>query len=428
MKKVATVFAVIVLIIALLSVFGWVSIQVSKKNSDFDFLAEPIKTLYSFPDLFVASVEEVQTLGVPETFIKTSEGFQPVNKLEDDLIVLVSFSDSSNARSVALMNLKNDSTLHKWEFDNPISDHERIFHPMILPDKSLVFSYKGISLKRVDSLDNEIWNQGEVWPHHSKELDADGNIWICSYHRTWQSTGWFKIDGNPIYYKDERIAKVDVETGEVLFDKSVTQILIDNGLSNYLFKSSNLNDPIHTNDVQPALKTTEYYQKDDVFISCKQLSAILHYRPSTNKVIKVIEGPFFSQHDVDFLNDTSLVFFNNNYFPASNYNNGPAPKEGTETVFAGEKCSEIVRYDLPSGKFSLVADSVFRKNQIFTMTEGLIDFYGENTVFVEEQNSGILWVIKDDEVVYKNVLKSFHKGYHHLPNWTRVVRHPIAGI
>ena len=71
--------------------------------------------------------------------------------------------------------------------------------------------------------------------------------------------------------------------------------------------------------------------------------------------------------------------------------------------------------------FSFIGDSIFKANKIFTVSEGLVEFYEDDAYFVEEQNSGILWIIKDDEVIYKNVLKSIHKGFHNLPNWTRII-------
>jgi hypothetical protein len=71
---------------------------------------------------------------------------------------------------------------------------------------------------------------------------------------------------------------------------------------------------------------------------------------------------------------------------------------------------------------SLVGDSVFRANKIFTFTEGLMEFVDPQTYLVEEQNTGLIWIIKDDQVLFKNVFKSQHEGHHHLPNWTRVVK------
>ncbi|MGC9344076.1 MAG: arylsulfotransferase family protein, partial [Bacteroidales bacterium] len=233
----------------------------------------------------------------------------------------------------------------------------------------------------------------------------------------------YTLGGTKVFYNDYRITKFDNETGEILFDKSITEILKENNLVNYLFKSATTKEPIHLNDVQPALKTTEFYQEDDVFISLRNFSAILHYRPSTNELIDLLEGPFANQHDVDFLNDSTLVIFNNNtYVDISR--RGLEPHGRTDRIVnAGDFYSNIVSYNFKTDSFSFIGDSIFRANKIFTVNEGLMEFIDPETYFVEEQNSGLLWVIRDDEVIYKNVLKSQHEGHHHLPNWTRIVKY-----
>jgi hypothetical protein len=45
----------------------------------------------------------------------------------------------------------------------------------------------------------------------------------------------------------------------------------------------------------------------------------------------------------------------------------------------------------------------------------------DGSLWIEEQNSGKLWIFKDGELRYRNVLKSHHDGHHHLPNWTRIL-------
>ena len=254
------------------------------------------------------------------------------------------------------------------------------------------------------------------------ELDAKGDIWACTFAPVYYSTAYYKLNGNSVFFKDNFITKFDAETGKILFHKSIAEILKENDIANYVLKpSGSITDPLHLNDVEPALKTTPYYKKDDVFISLRQPSLVLHYRPETNELIDVIEGPFVSQHDVDFLNDTTLILFNNNYYTKWANKSAPLPKDSTRLIKIGDFYSNIVKYDLTDETFSSLGDSIFRENGIFTSTEGLQEFVNDSAFFVEEQAVGLLWVLTEDEVIYKNVLKSQHKGYHHLPNWTRIV-------
>ncbi len=422
MIKVLKAFSIVVICLFTLSIFGWMSIHISKGDKEFGFLREPIKFMYSFPDMFSSSVDEAQTRALPKTFIKTPENFKSVNKLQDDLLALISYSDTNDTRTVALKNLRDDSVLHKWFFKKPWKEHKRIWHALLLPDKNLVCGYAGHHLMRVDSLSNVLWEQDSIMPHHSISMDAQGDIWICGYAPPgWDITGTYTLNNRKVPFRDEYLVKVDQGSGEIIFIKSMAELLAENGLSNYLLKSGNVWDPIHINDIEPALKTTPYFQKDDLFISAKNLSVILHYRPSTNELIDLIEGPFVGQHDVDFYQDTALVFFNNNQYRISNNEYRDAPIDSARLVFAGDLYSQIVCYNLKNKQFSFLYDSAFQANEIYSGTEGLIAFYKPNTCFVEEQNKGVLWVIEDGEVIYKDVQKSIHKGYHNLPNWTRII-------
>ena len=79
-------------------------------------------------------------------------------------------------------------------------------------------------------------------------------------------------------------------------------------------------------------------------------------------------------------------------------------------------------YSLSSNTFNVIEEDIFITNKIFTNTEGMVQQLNDSTYFVEEQNSGVLWVINNEKVVYKNVLPSQHEGYHHLPNWIKVIK------
>lgn len=402
-----------------MSMFGWMVKHIENGDKKFGFIANPIKLMVDFPDMFKQSVKEVQTL--PQTFIKTPANFKAINKLDTNLIVLFTYSDTNDTRSIVLKNLKNDSLLYKWNVNNPYREHDRILNPILLPHKNLIYSYDGKALRRIDSLGNTLWKRDTLWVHHAINLDSHGDLWVCAFAPVFYASGLYKHNGRSTFYKDNFIAKIAVETGKILYYKSITQIFKDNNLVNYLLKSGNIYDPIHLNDVQPALKTTKYYQQDDLFLSFRQPSIILQFRPATGKVIRVIEGPFSSQHDVDFYGNNAIVFFNNNSYPVKNANYKPNPKDSIRITFADDFYSNIGKYNFEDNSYSFIGDSIFKANHIFSYTESLVHFFNPTTYFVEEQNSGILWVIKNNEVIYKNVYKSQHKGFHHLPNWTRII-------
>ena len=64
--------------------------------------------------------------------------------------------------------------------------------------------------------------------------------------------------------------------------------------------------------------------------------------------------------------------------------------------------SNIMSYSLNSNTFNVIQEDVFITNEIFTNTEGMVQQLNDSTYFVEEQNSGVLWVINNEKkVVYK---------------------------
>ena len=140
-------------------------------------------------------------------------------------------------------------------------------------------------------------------------------------------------------FKDDAITILD-KNGKILFSKSVTEILIEHGYLNRIFsQQSHISDPIHLNDIQPVLKDTKYFKKGDLFLSLRNLSMVILYRPSTNKIIKIIEGEFYNQHDVDILDESRISIYNNNVF--LNYKNERIVKN-----------NEIINYDFETNSFS----------------------------------------------------------------------------
>ena len=107
--------------------------------------------------------------------------------------------------------------------------------------------------------------------------------------------------------------KDNIKNSKIIFSKSVSEILIEHGLIHRIFSQQSFkSDPIHLNDIQPVLKDGPYFKKGDLFLSSRNLSMIILYRPETNKIIKIIEGGFLNQHDVDILDDKTISIYNNN--------------------------------------------------------------------------------------------------------------------
>ena len=102
---------------------------------------------------------------------------------------------------------------------------------------------------------------------------------------------------------------------------------------------------------------------------------MLQYRPSTREVVRTIQGPLAAQHDVDILNDSTLVIFNNatqeNFGRyTSNKDKYPISKDQAELA---QWHSELAHFNLRTGAFTSPFQAVMAQEGIMTFTEGLQD-------------------------------------------------------
>ena len=167
---------------------------------------------------------------------------------------------------------------------------------------------------------------------------------------------------------DDSITKISRD-GKLLYNKSIIEILVENNFLDMNIFDGNI-DPIHLNDIEPVLSSSEYWKQGDLFLSIRNQSSIIHYRPETNKVINYITGPFAMQHDVDIISDKEISIFNNNNFVINN------------------QYSEVVIFNFETKKFRKLFNNQLQKENFKTYTEGLSHMFKDKSLLVEEQNHG----------------------------------------
>ena len=283
-------------------------------------------------------------------------------------------------------------------------------------------------LFRLDARSNLMWRQDSLNFHHAINLDAEGKLWACvqQWERGGRHIGYrgrYAMDGKTVNFLDNSIAQLDPETGHILYTKSCAEILRENGLEHLILRSGDPQDPMHLNDVEPALFRGPHFEAGDLFLSFRNLQAVLQYRPSTGEVVRVIDGPLAAQHDVDILDESTLAIFNNaTQENVGKYTSGahkyPVSKDQVELK---HWYSRVERCDLASNTFTPLWEDLMREQEFMTFSEGLQEFLPDGSAFLEEQNTGILWVVGDSGVLYRDVHRSHHDGHHHLPNWTRII-------
>ncbi len=420
--------AYLVVFLAVLCIYSWMVYHASTGGDKLGRLKKPLLKFASFPRSVTNVVNSPEVQNQPITYLPIDSSIAMINNLQEDLYGLTSFWDNRiNQWEIRLFNFRNDSILHKWYFKKSTFKRHKVQYQNALPYNSILLRNKDLilypvptpNLMRLDSNSNVVWKIDSFLFHHSLNLGSDGNLWLCANHifkdgNVFPGGGFVKnVSGELISYWENYIVKVDIETGETLLVKGVAKILLENGYKGIVY-GKDLEDPIHLNDIQPVLEDGTYWKKDDLLLSLRNRSIVLLYRPSNNKIIRIIQGPFIGQHDVDILNDKQISIFNNNHIFSRGYDTQEANMEVDSL-----NSSEIVIYDFEKDSFSVFRKEMFLKENIITATQGLSEFLEVGT-FVEEQNTGVYYIFDESGIVMKKAFFTPDSNYFFTPTWMRL--------
>ena len=358
------------------------------------------------------------------------KGFQG-NPLEDEAYLLLSKYDGDTERSVVeLVDLRSFEVKKTWipdinqinelvdtslpEFKNLARDRNAkrylMIHPFLSEDGGLIFQSSS-PLVKIDKNSQLVWQNQEDVFHHSIEQDHEGNFWVPSQVYPYQvDKEYVGLEyGN---YSDDALTKVSAD-GKILFQKSVSNILIENNLEFLLFtaESAFIYDPIHLNEIQPVLTDGPHWKRGDLFLSLKNQSMIILYRPSTNKIIWRGVGHTAVQHDVNILDDHRISIFNNN----------------TINFFDGEKVydnNEVVIYDFNKDSYSKYLDESLEQYDVRTVSEGSSQILDSGDLIIEETNYGrLLYFNKDASVQWQYVNRADDENVYYV-SWFRILYKP----
>ncbi|HSZ72168.1 MAG TPA: arylsulfotransferase family protein [Cytophagaceae bacterium] len=433
-KHIIRGLSILVLFLFLLSYYSYLIYNAAIEGKESGFVAHHLTNFANYPRLVKEVLTSNELSGIPPTYIELDSSFHETNHLNYDLFALNSFWNMhTNAWDIKLFNLKNDSLEYKWTLAKQGLDFTTTDYNfpnamprncIVFPDRSIIVSTdEAANLMRLDAHSQPIWINHQFIYHHSLNLDADSNIWACTSDLNHKGQMPVKairnINGTTYRYKEEYITKVDKNTGKVLFRKGVAELLTDNHYSNFVYGFSdpdkNAHNPIHLNDIQPVLKDGKYWKKGDLFLSLRHRSLIILYRPSTNKIIRLIFGEFINQHDVDIISDTEISIFNNNFIhferdSVSSY------CIKVDTLAS----SEIVTYDFQDSSFKKMYAPYLKQEHIWTETQGIHKILENGDTFIESQNQGKIFIINDSGVVMRKMLHAPLEHYAYHPNWIRI--------
>lgn len=367
------------------------------------------------PSLMQESFRELT--GVSRLIIQ-NDPFKEINgfKFEDkksasnDFILLSAYDATYKQSIVKLISVANQKVVYTWIPDihalyqqivteKPFFSDEkfwikslRINHPLLDKDGSLIFHIGNIAnnigsaLVKIDAHSKLKWVLNDYF-HHGLEFDSDSNIWVaCHLHG---------LTEHPLLgsYFDDAITQVSRE-GKVLFRKSIYDLLIKKGYRGLVWGAGPIeSDPLHINDIQPALSSTKYWKKDDLLISLRHRSTVLLYRPSIDSIIWLKTGPWLNQHDADFIGETKIGVFGNDVIRKTN----------DEAGFFINGNNEEYIFDFSNGKVTTPYSQMFRKAGVKTRTQGRSDVMENGDLFVEDTDNGRLLLGNEKQVIWQFV-------------------------
>ncbi len=372
----------------------------------FGALVGPLKFVSEIPSMVGKFLEKDEFM---ETNSISRDGVAYYNSPEKGSYpkLLATYKTEKFGQKFDLLDLNTGRLIKQWNPDNarlfamaynednpgkPMKGSDLYFmHPLMTPDSSLLFTSQLTSLMaKIDPNSELVWLNNDKTYHHTLELDHEGNVYACT--RPFKANKYSFFPDTYEQYsstlRDDHIAKIDPATGDTLYEKSVLEILVVNGYKDLvLYKGQFTSDPIHLNDVQPALYDTEFWQKGDLLVSCRNLSVVFLYRPETNKILWLQHGPWYTQHDADFHEDSKVVVFGNDVLRDESRIDPPV--SGEALAFTPDRPhNEVYVYDFRTDSTTTPFHELMKAEKIKTVTSGRCDILANGELFVEETNYG----------------------------------------
>jgi hypothetical protein len=394
---------------------------------DISFLSKPAVYLARLPEKFLMSLVDSDVIlndpwKDPRYFYK-QDGFNGTPNSEESYLLLSRYDGDLQEGVVELVDLRSFEVLHTWNPDidafndlveqvdefkylNRDNNNKRsiLMHPKLTTDGGLLFGWEA-PLRKIDACSNLVFQNTHDKFHHSIETDIEGNIWVPSH--MYPQTLSKKMGEN---YLDDGIVKLSA-VGNILFEKSVSQIFIENGLKYLIFAHGNYyeRDPIHLNDIQPVNYDGEYWKKGDVFLSLRSQSMIVLYRPSTNEIIWKGTGPFLHQHDVNILDDHRISIFNNNSINVA----------GGSNIVDGH--NEIIIYNFKTNKFSRYFQDSLVDHDVRSIEQGRGKIIRNGDLYIEDSHYGrTLYFNADGSLRWSHVNRAQDKNIY-IIGWSRIL-------
>ena len=292
-----------------------------------------------------------------------------------------------------LIDLSRRQTVHVWQLP-PLPAGG--FPVYLLPDGSLMIPVRR-SVMRVGACSNVEWRKElELQVHHSIERDADGNFWTPA-----------RSDRHRLVQQEDELLKLS-PAGDVLARISLTDVLVRSGYRHLFYGMRDYrSDPLYVNDVEPVLRDGPFWRRGDLFVSLRTNSVVLLYRPATDEVVWLRQGPWLHQHDVDVVGDSEISVFSNN---------SARSRDGKRLVLGA---NEVYVYDFATGEARSPWREAMRRHDVRTETMGGAALFDDGGLMVEENNYGRVLRLSADGTLRWSYVHRASDGRVYRLGWSR---------
>ena len=310
------------------------------------------------------------------------------------------------------------TTSKKWSPKDPIQ-RLQAGHPVLLAGGDIVFSMRFGAVRMGPCSRQPVWVRDETI-HHSVELSHDGTLWTAGVSTDGLAgNAWLRER-----VRDDALVQLSGD-GQLIQKLSFSQILISNGLQNLLSGfGPNLNeDPVHINQVQIASSDTKHWQRGDLLISARNLSAVFLYRPSTGRVLWHQTGPWMNQHSPEFVGDHSISVLSNNVV------SGPPPEHA---FLKPSDANRVFLFDFETGSVTEPFAALLEKARPVTVSEGRARILADGGLFFEETNYGRHLRFTKDALLWSRV-NDYDEARIGMVSWSRYLsadeaREPLKAL
>ncbi len=328
-------------------------------------------------------------------------------------LLISTFKDNKDLE-IKMLDLRKNILVKRWVINPDTIMHYapnsrlnhyniRLFHPLLLKDSSLICN-TDYFLFKVDKHSKIVWVNNNAF-HHSIEYATDTSVWACETPVNKKTSYRFTPKDTLI---NCAISLVNCNTGKIEFEKSIYDILKQNGYAYLMALGAFESDEFHLNEVNPALKDGKYWKKGDLLISLRQKSTVFLYRPSTNKILWLQIGPWGNQHSCSFLDDESIMILGNDVVRTDKH------------MSFLNKHNNIYTYNFKNNTTDTPYSKMMKILKPRTFTEGRCNILPNGDVLFDETDRGWVYIFDHDKLKLTYCDRIDSKNIKIL-NWVRYV-------